>query len=688
LKKISLILISILCNLNLAFSQAGEWTWINGDTLPNQFPNFGTIGVPSPSNHPPSLYEPCEFSDSLGNLWLHGGYNNLGNWDALWKYDIATDLWTWVSGRNYTGASGIYGTKGVPAATNRPPHRSHGAASWVGLDGTFWVFGGISNFESRNDLWKYDPSTNMWTWMSGMAFGNDAGAYGTKGVPATYTLPPARHECVASWVDSVGNLWFYGGVNYNFTAYNDLWRYDIVTNQWTWMSGCNCMGAGQPDVYGIIGVPDPANVPGARQAYAHWTDNDGSFWMFGGSNFVSAIYYNDMWKYDLSANEWTWMNGPQAGAYYHYGTKCISDTADYPSPVSETRSCWQDSNEHFFILGGTEDDHSQSLRNDLWMYSKECNVWTWLNGDNTINDSGSFGVKGISSPSNQPHTRLGALGWSSTNGNFYLFGGGGGTSLAETYNDLWRYVPDPNCPQFTCTPPIADFTAASPAICPGTCTSFLNSSSNASSYQWYFPGGSPDTSTAANPTNICYYAAGSFDVQLIAINYNGSDTITLQNYITVFAYPPPQSIMQNGDTLFSIAGASSYQWYFNSNIINGATDYFYVATQSGNYNVVATDINGCEVEAVINNVIAANSQLAMGSWQLAIFPNPVSETIDIRGLELNSSYEISIFNVVGEKVFSAVDCKLPIANWKLSPGMYYLEISSDEKIYRTKFLKQ
>ena len=127
------------------------------------------------------------------------------------------------------------------------------------------------------------------------------------------------------------------------------------------------------------------------------------------------------------------------------------------------------------------------------------------------------------------------------------------------------------------------FTAPA-VLCPGTCTDFTNLSLNATSYQWSFPGATPDTSTAVNPTNICYTNSGSYDVQLIATNANGSDTLLLTNYITVYPSPPPQSITQNGDTLFAIAGAGIYHWYLNGNIISGATDYFYVATSSGDYN--------------------------------------------------------------------------------------------------------
>jgi len=240
----------------------------------------------------------------------------------------------------------------------------------------------------------------------------------------------------------------------------------------------------------------------------------------------------------------------------------------------------------------------------------------------------------------------------------------------------------------------AAFTSPS-SVCPGSCIDFMNLSFGATSYQWNFPGAVPDTSTAANPQNICYADTGNYDVQLIVVGSSGSDTLLLSNYITVFPFPSPQGIMQSGDTLFANQGAGSYQWYFNGNVIPGATEYFYVATSSGNYNLIVTDQNGCEVEAVINDVIAG-TQYTVDSKQLTIYPNPVTESLSVirysrhGGQALTgTAKEISIFNVMGEKINVAVDLELMTVDCRLlSKGIYYLEIISGEKIYRTKFIKQ
>jgi len=236
--------------------------------------------------------------------------------------------------------------------------------------------------------------------------------------------------------------------------------------------------------------------------------------------------------------------------------------------------------------------------------------------------------------------------------------------------------------------PVAQFSSPD-SICPGTCVDFTNLSQNASSFQWSFPGATITSSTDTNPSGICYPNPGNYDVMLIASGVSGSDTITITNYITVYPFPTPQGILQSGDTLFANPGNTTYQWYFNGNIIIGATDYFYVATQSGNYNVVATDENDCEVEAVINNVIAAVGSSSKQSIHL--YPNPVKDIITIQksGVIRGAASEISIYNLMGDKIMSTIsnETQIRLDVSYLTSGMYFLEVVTDGKTFREKFTR-
>jgi hypothetical protein len=64
---------------------------------------------------------------------------------------------------------------------------------------------------------------------------------------------------------------------------NDLWRYDLNTNEWVWISGSKEVGQGA--VYEQKGVPHPNNIPGSRFGGCMWEDNNGALWIFGGAGF-------------------------------------------------------------------------------------------------------------------------------------------------------------------------------------------------------------------------------------------------------------------------------------------------------------------------------------------------------------------------------------------------------------------
>ncbi|HIF13897.1 MAG TPA: T9SS type A sorting domain-containing protein [Bacteroidetes bacterium] len=87
--------------------------------------------------------------------------------------------------------------------------------------------------------------------------------------------------------------------------------------------------------------------------------------------------------------------------------------------------------------------------------------------------------------------------------------------------------------------PTANFAANPPNIQMGDYTDFIDQSSLATSWEWYFSGGSPSSSTDQNPQYIDYQNTGAYDVTLIVHNQYGSDTLTKTNYIIVNAPLPP-----------------------------------------------------------------------------------------------------------------------------------------------------
>ncbi len=88
---------------------------------------------------------------------------------------------------------------------------------------------------------------------------------------------------------------------------------------------------------------------------------------------------------------------------------------------------------------------------------------------------------------------------------------------------------------------VADFTGEPTTINQGQTVNFTDASSgNPTSWQWTFQGGTPNTSSAQNPTNIRYDNPGLYDVTLTVSDGTSSDTKTKSGYIYVTQTLPSQ----------------------------------------------------------------------------------------------------------------------------------------------------
>jgi N-acetylneuraminic acid mutarotase len=222
---------------------------------------------------------------------------------------VLAQNFTWVRGLSNSGAiTGTYGVIGVSSPANDPGGR-HGCATWTDASGNLWLFGGegysaTNTISWLSDLWKYNPTTNEWTWMKGSNGSNSAGSYGTQNVAAATNNPGAR-EFPVTWTDNAGNLWMFGGTNNASSGwYGDLWKYTISTNMWTWVKGFNTFD--NNGVYGTLNTPATTNLPGSRSASATWADNSGNLWLFGGRGFGatgSASFLNDLWRYNITSGQ-------------------------------------------------------------------------------------------------------------------------------------------------------------------------------------------------------------------------------------------------------------------------------------------------------------------------------------------------------------------------------------------------
>ena len=156
-----------------------------------------------------------------------------------------------------------------------------------------------------NDLWVYRMNDSTWTWVSGSQVPDEPGVYDEL---MGELVPRGRSDAVGWFDSSSQELWVFGGyfedgyygpyfllvikltntplnaLNICVGNLNDLWRYDVNNDKWTWMSGSNVSNQG--GVYGEKGNASSDNVPGARGSAVGWYDSENKeFWLFGGYGF-------------------------------------------------------------------------------------------------------------------------------------------------------------------------------------------------------------------------------------------------------------------------------------------------------------------------------------------------------------------------------------------------------------------
>jgi hypothetical protein len=385
-----------------------KWVWMKGNGTADVNGTYGEQGVPNGENSPGSRYDSISWTDSNGNLWLFGGYGNAesseGRLNDLWRYNIASGMWTWISGNKTVDVNGTYGEQGVPNSTNNPGGRS-GSTSWTDSSGNLWLFGGYGNAESSegrlNDLWRYNIASGMWTWISGNKTVDVNGIYGEYGVPDRVNFPGSRYGSV-SWIDTSENLWLFGGygnAESSEGSLSDLWRYNITSGMWTWIHGSSISKLGGS--YGELGIPFNSNNPNCREYSASWTDSSGNLWLYGGYSYSDIsmywVVYNDLWRFDVSSGMWTWMAGSNSDNLEGwYGEKGVLDSLNHPGSREDLVS-WIDANGQFWLFGGEgygawdpTPDVNIGYFNDLWRSVRTPDAFVLSSDASDPDSDGSF----------------------------------------------------------------------------------------------------------------------------------------------------------------------------------------------------------------------------------------------------------------------------------------------------------
>ena len=174
---------------------------------------------------------------------------------------------------------------------------------------------------------------------------------------------------------------------------------------------------------------------------------------------------------------------------------------------------------------------------------------------------------------------------------------------------------------------------------------------------------------------------------------NGSYFVTITDSLgcktnetfEVLLNPEPMIIITLDGGEFYAGEGESYQWYFNGEIIDGATADHYYSAVGGLYSVAVTFENGCTFYSEDFDWLGIGIESFENNNELIIFPNPVENFINIEEADILSNY--AIYNMSGQLMQSGKLKDQFINSADLPGGIYRLIILSDESFRAGNFVK-
>ncbi len=219
------------------------------------------------------------------------------------------------------------------------------------------------------------------------------------------------------------------------------------------------------------------------------------------------------------------------------------------------------------------------------------------------------------------------------------------------------------------------------------------SSVHAESFEWFFEGGNPETSTEENPT-VVYESEGGFSVTLIASNFLGADTLEVVRLIEINDKPEAAfDVFELGGKEFQFESTSLYADSLHWDMGDGTTfasvqEFGYEYEEPGNYDVVLIAINECGADTAIIEILVTNI-IELGGQTLNVFPNPAMDWINVE-FELAPVDDMywQVFDASGKMVrdgqLSSGETMQRLNLSGLSSGTYFLRLGDGEQMETVK----
>jgi acid phosphatase type 7 len=192
-----------------------------------------------------------------------------------------------------------------------------------------------------------------------------------------------------------------------------------------------------------------------------------------------------------------------------------------------------------------------------------------------------------------------------------------------------------------------------------------------------FTGGSDSISfnwgVAMPDTSSIYFSPTSTTTYTITVTDLLTGQAETENFTINVTLLPVPIITENNDSLYVQSGYT-YNWYLDGNLISGSTtDNFYVPAASGTYTVEIINGTCSEISTGYSFIIDGMNDIARDG--IAIYPNPVSGILHIKGLSPNGSSTIFLKDLTGRKIleFTVTGTNSEINLSSFSKGIYFLE---------------
>jgi len=254
--------------------------------------------------------------------------------------------------------------------------------------------------------------------------------------------PGSRRNGV-QFYDASGNYWMFGGYGCGESAMgelNDMWKWNVGTSTWSFIGGAKNPG-GSASFAGETPLSS-TRWPLGRDGSASWYDStDEVVVVFGGN--AGTYYTDDIWVFNFTqfAIKTPCCCGPICG---NHSTRFppVSSLNQVGPGARAYASSWMDNSGNMMLFGGYGFDTFGKLGelNDLFLYKRTTNLWTYIGGNATCN------AATIISPTySWPGGRDSAVWWTLGTGDFVMFGGyaGGASGYLQ---EMWKIRPPcPGC---------------------------------------------------------------------------------------------------------------------------------------------------------------------------------------------------------------------------------------------------